>query len=120
MSYPFQTAERPVWDPALRVGRVYLGQAQAVAEVMEVASGLAPHRNGSCDLDPEVFAVFVDHLLRFYNAGRHPTLSQLLRGVLLVSLVLLKRAGGPPPPAGNEVIDALVAEATALELTMPV
>ncbi|MFG1871052.1 DUF6086 family protein [Micromonospora arborensis] len=120
MSYPFQTAETPVWDPALRVGQVYLGQVRSVAEVMEVASGLTPLRNGSCDLDPATFATFVDHLVKFYNAGRHPTLSHLLRGVLLVSLVLLKRAGGPPPPAGNEVLDALLAEAVALERTMPV
>ncbi|NYH42524.1 hypothetical protein HNR22_002251 [Micromonospora jinlongensis] len=120
MSYPFQTAETPVWDPALRVGQVYLGQAQSVAEVVGTASGLTPLRNGSCDLDPTTFTTFVDRLLQFYNEGRHPTLSQLLRGVLLVSLVLLERAGAPRPPAGSEVIDALLAEAAALEPTMPV
>ncbi|MEU8182617.1 DUF6086 family protein [Micromonospora sp. NPDC049044] len=120
MSYPFQTADTPVWDPALRVGEVYLGQARSVAEVVGAPSGLTPLRNGSCDLDPATFATFVDHLLRFYNGGRHPTLSQLLRGVLLVSLVLLDRAGGSPPPAGGEVLDALLAEAATLAPTMPV
>ncbi|MET7374396.1 DUF6086 family protein [Micromonospora arida] len=119
MSYPFQTAQTPVWDPALRVGQVYLGQARSVAEVVGVPSGLTPLRNGSCDLDPATFATFVDRLLRFYNEGRHPTLAQLLRGVLLVSLVLLQRAGGSPPPPGSAALDALLAEAAALEPTMP-
>ncbi|MGY0004356.1 DUF6086 family protein [Micromonospora sp. I033] len=119
MSYPFQTAEAPVWDPALRVGQLYLGQAELVAGLVEVPSGLVPRRNGTCDLDPERFATFVEHLWRFYNGGRHAALSHLLRGVLVVSLVLLERAGGQPLPAGGEVLDALLTEAAALERTMP-
>ncbi|MGC4896851.1 DUF6086 family protein [Micromonospora sp. DT31] len=119
MSYPFQSTGTPLWDPALRVGEVYLGQAHSVADVLGVPSGLTPLRNGTCDLDPETFAAFVEHLLRFHNKGRHQSLSRMLHGVLVVSLVLMGRAGCPPPPPGGEVRDALLAEASALEPTMP-
>lgn len=118
MSYPFKTAGVIVWDPALRVGQLYLGQAEVVAGLTEVPSGLVPRRDGSCDLDPEAFASFVEKLWRFYNGGRHPSLGQLLHGVLVVSLVLLKRAGGHPLLSDSEVLDALLTEAAELERTM--
>jgi hypothetical protein len=119
MSYSFQTAGgEPVWDPALRVGRLYLGEAEVVAGLIEVPSGLTPRRDGTCDIDPEVFATFVEHAWRFYAEGRHAVLAQLLRGVLVVSFVLLKRSGGRPLAAGGEVLDALLAEAAQLERSM--
>jgi hypothetical protein len=119
MSYTFQTSDAAVWDPALRVGRLYLGQADLVAGLTEVPSGLTPRRDGTCEIDPEVFATFVEHLWRFYAEGRHPALALMLRGVLLVSFVLLKRSDGQPFPAGGDVLDALLTEAAELERTMP-
>jgi hypothetical protein len=118
MSYPFLSAGESVWDPALRVGQLYLGQAELVAELTEVPSGLTPLRDGTCDLAPGVFAAFVEHVWRYYNKGRHPANAHLLHGVLLVSLVLLQRSGGPPLQPGGEVLDALLVEADALERTM--
>ncbi|MEU6205844.1 DUF6086 family protein [Micromonospora musae] len=120
MSYTFRAAGTPIWDPALRVGQLYLGQAEAVAGLLEVPSGLTPRLDGRCDLDPDEFATFVQHLLRFYNRGRHAALSQMLRGVVLVSLVLLDRAGEHPVPHDSETLDALLTEATALDRTMSI
>ncbi|MEU4369406.1 DUF6086 family protein [Micromonospora chersina] len=120
MSYTFRAAGTPIWDPALRVGELYLGQAEAVAALLEVPSGLTPRQDGRCDLEPEEFGTFVQHLLRFYNRGHHAALSHLLRGVVLVSLVLLNRAGGHPVPHDGETLDALLTEATALDRTMSV
>lgn len=120
MSYTFQTVGgEAVWDPALRVGRLYLGEADLVAGLTEVPSGLTPRLDGTCDLDPEAFATFVEHAWRFYAEGRHPTLAQLLKGVLVVSFVLLKRSGGRPLPATGAVLDGLLAEAAQLERSMP-
>ncbi|WP_019900862.1 DUF6086 family protein [Salinispora arenicola] len=120
MSYSFQTDSTTLWDPALRVGQLYLGQAEVAARLVEVPSGLTPRRDGYCDLDPKEFATFVERLLRFYNRGRHATLSHLLRGILLISLVLLKRAGGQLLSTDGQALDALLTEAAGLEHTMNV
>jgi hypothetical protein len=56
VSYSFLVRDEIVWDPALRVGRLFLGQVLAVADVLAVPSGLTARRDGTCDVDPETFS----------------------------------------------------------------
>jgi hypothetical protein len=112
VSYSFYAGREMIWDPALRVGKLYLGQAQAVAEVLEVESGLQPRIDGTCAVDPESFAAFVAALQAWHLKSRHAELLQLTRGLLTVSLALLLRTGQQPPSGSGDAWEEILAEAT--------
>jgi hypothetical protein len=111
MSYSFRAGNKTVWDPSLQVGKLFLGQAQTVADVLGVSSGLAPQRDGTCLVDPQAFAAFFAEFQTWYLKSRHPVLVPLARPVLAVSLALLQQIGQQPPPASGEAWDVVVAEA---------
>jgi hypothetical protein len=110
MSYSFYVGDEMVWDPALRVGKLYLGQVATVAEVLDLPSGLTPRLDGTCQIEPQVFAAFFAEFQAWYVKSRHPVLLPLAKGVLVVSLALLQRTGQPPAGAG-EAWDEILAEA---------
>jgi hypothetical protein len=111
MSYSFHVGGETVWDPARQVGKLFLGQAQAVADVLDVVSGLHPMLNGTCAVDPVVFAAFVATVQAWHLKSRHPELLLLTGGVLTVAVALLSRTGQPVPAGSGEVWEEILAEA---------
>ena len=107
-----------VWDPALRVGKLFLGQAQAVAEVLGLSSGLAPQRDGTCQVDPPVFAAFFAEFQAWYLKSKHPVLLPLAKGVLTVSLALLERIGQQAPDADGAAWGEIRADAAPMARNM--
>jgi len=115
MSYSFNSEGVIVWDPALRVGRLFLGQAQGAAKLLTVPSGLTDRIDGTCDVDPEVFAAFVTEMRAWYLKSNHEVLIPLLHGVLTVSMALLAKLGRELPAGSGEAWESLQAEAALLE-----
>ncbi|MEU4244406.1 DUF6086 family protein [Actinoplanes sp. NPDC026619] len=115
MSYSFKSGGVIVWDPALRVGRLFLGQAQTAAELLAVPSGLTNRIDGTCDIDPAAFAAFVAALQEWRLKSSHPVLIPLVHGVLTVSLALLAKIGRDLPAGSGEAWESLRAEAALLE-----
>ena len=112
MSYSFHADGEIIWDPALRVGKLFLGQALATADVLTTVSGLHPMMDGTCAVDPPIFAGFVAELQTWHLASRHPELLQLTRGLLTVALALLLRTGQQPPAGTGDAWVEILAEAT--------
>jgi hypothetical protein len=106
MSYAFRARGAYVWDPASRVGRMFVGLTQGASAAMGLASGLTANQDDTCDIDVDVFKLFVDELRRWYFSTQHPVQHHLLRGVLLTSLVLLNRSGISiePASAAEEIV----------------
>lgn len=119
MSYSFTTVGEMVWDPARQVGKLYLHQVQTVADLLDVPSGLRPRIDGTCQVDPETFAVFVAKLQVWYLKSNHSILRSLAHGVLAVSLALQLRLGQQPSGADGDEWAALLGEAHRLEREMP-
>lgn len=93
MSYYFEVAGETVWDPSLRIGNWYLSFAESAAELVQRPTGLTPSDDDTCAVDVQVFRQFVEGLLDCYGSTRHPVQHDLMRGVLLASLVMLGRGG---------------------------
>ena len=119
MSYSFCADTEIIWDPALRVGKLYLGQARAVAEVLDVPSGLTPLINGTCRVDPEAFGAFVLQFQAWYLKSSHDVFRAMAQGVLTMSVAMLLRTGQQPADAGGAEWDELLAQATEWARTLP-
>lgn len=118
MSYPIAFGDNTIWDPALRVGQMFVGLAHGAAEVLRIPSGLNPRVNGTCVIDDlRTFSVFVEQLWDSYFATRHPAAHEQVRGLLLICLVLLDRAGSPVTPA-DEAQVAIMDDARTLARSM--
>ncbi|OLE28301.1 MAG: hypothetical protein AUG44_07765 [Actinobacteria bacterium 13_1_20CM_3_71_11] len=97
MSHDFEVAGDTVWSPARRAGLVYAGFARVVGDVLGQETGLTPTPEDVTQIDPDVFAGFVDGLLDMYSRSNHQILHAHLTPVIEVSLVILERAGRPWP-----------------------
>jgi hypothetical protein len=117
MSYNVQVDGRTIWDPALRIGQMYLGLVAGASAAIQTPSGLVPDIDDTCEIDIKIFEVFVERLRDWYFSTHHPVQHQLMRGVLQASLVVLER-GGAPAVAKNAVEAAFFEEAAALGMSM--
>lgn len=96
LSYEFETADRTrvLWDPSLTVGRLYVSLAQEAGGLLGLATGLAPNERGGADVDLDTFQAFAQGLYDAYCSTSNFIMHELLRGLLVSSLVLLKKGGG--------------------------
>jgi hypothetical protein len=119
VSYPFHLSGVQVWDPALTVGKLFLAQADGIAGILDVPSGLTPLRDGTCAVDPERFPGFAAELGRRYFASQHPVLLALAHGVLIVCFVILRRGGATLPPVLSAELPAdFLADADRMDAVM--
>jgi hypothetical protein len=95
MSYIFESGERAVWSPALRVGRTYVGYARVLEQVVGTPAGLEEQASDLFRLQPGAFAAFVQALLDAGRATQNRVLADQIAVVLLPSLVMLGRSGAP-------------------------
>jgi Family of unknown function (DUF6086) len=92
MSYIFEWGDETVWSPALRVGKLYVTLADALAAELSIPHGLSAMASDYYEVDRDRFAAFIAALRDWSPAG-HPVGRALLGGFLTTSLVLLERMG---------------------------
>ena len=119
MSYPFTVDGETVWDPALRVGLLYVGITEAVSEVLGQPTGLKPSADGTCAIDVAAFHAFVDCLRESQASTRHPVYGAMMKGLLAVSVQLAKKTGAELAPMYGEE-QTIFGAAADLRLTMSV
>jgi hypothetical protein len=105
MSYIFDARDETVWSPALRVGQTYVGCARQLGLLLDIETGLDEVANDMVDIAVDGFQRFTRALLDEHLRSDHPIHRALSRGILLVSLVLLDRAGRPLEPLTIEERD---------------
>lgn len=102
MGYIFDIDDETVWSPSLWVGQLYVNLAEAIARTLELPTGLETVAEDMYDINPPVFSEFTSALVNNYFSTRHVVAQELLRGVLLTSLVMLQRGGVEIAPDGEE------------------
>lgn len=93
MSMTFQIGDNVLWAPSIQVGRLFKGQADVIASVFAVPSGVGDVIDDECEIEPAVFVNFVAQLAKQYQGTAHPILRSLLVGFVGTSMVLVERAG---------------------------
>ncbi|QNE17484.1 hypothetical protein F1D05_05630 [Kribbella qitaiheensis] len=93
MSWLFESRGDVVWDVATQVARLFVAEATAVAEWIEVPAGLDIRGDDTCQIDIEQFQKFTESIASRYLSSSHPGLRMLIFGVVLPSLVILERSG---------------------------
>lgn len=92
MSYTFDFNDEVIWSPARRVGRLYVGIAGALSEMISVPHGMSAMAEDYYEIDSAAFRGFVESVMREFSSG-HPVSGALLDGFLITSSVLLERMG---------------------------
>ncbi|NUR96961.1 MAG: hypothetical protein HOV67_17100 [Kribbellaceae bacterium] len=73
---------------------MFVGVAQAVAEVTARPVGFRDTGADEYEVDLAAFEAFVEEAVRTYLGSSHPIMRTLLEGFLATALVLVDRAGG--------------------------
>jgi Family of unknown function (DUF6086) len=95
MSYVFEWNDETLWSPALRVGKLYVTLADALAAMLSVPHGLSAMASDYYEVDRDRFAAFIG-ALRALSPEGHVVGRELLSGFLTTSLVLLRRMDAAP------------------------
>ncbi len=94
MSLSFQIDGKTVWDPALRVGRAFVGNAEALGDVQGVSPGLSAPGGDPVIIDATQNKVFIEALAKVLTASHpHGIHVRLVEPVHALCVVMLERAG---------------------------
>jgi hypothetical protein len=113
VSYVFAVGDDEVWGPALRIGKLFMDIANLLAsnvEFVDTPIGLTAMASDYYYVEPEVFAGFVRAILAS-SIARNPTYRELARGFIVISLVILDRAGVVVEPLDESQRDLFEAKA---------
>jgi hypothetical protein len=113
MSYIFMVGDEQVWSPALNIGKLYVDMAASLAgntEFSGISTGLVPMASDFYRIDVDIFAGFVRALLAG-SVVRNSTYRELMHGFIVVSLVILDRAGVSVEPLDESQRDLFDAKA---------
>jgi hypothetical protein len=102
VSYIFDIDDETVWSPSLRVGQLYVNLAEAVARTLGLPTGLEAVAEDMYDINTSDFSDFTRAIVRNFFSTQHAIAREMLRGVLLASLVMLQRGGVEITPDGEE------------------
>jgi hypothetical protein len=116
MSLIFDVDGDTVWNPATRVGDLYVRLLTEIADVLGVPTGLIDFTSeDTYEIDVDVYGGLVRKIADLYAASPDPVLRGLLEGVLAPSVVVLDRAGRPlAAQSGKE--HELIAKARQLSM----
>ncbi|MGW4273372.1 DUF6086 family protein [Streptomyces seoulensis] len=107
MTYSFIIDDDTVWGPANRVGRLYAGMAEAVADVLGLPTGLGEDIGEMFEIDTAQFSAFTQAMLAVRAESSHQYFWILLDSVLPISIAMLRRAGRPATPQTAQETDYL-------------
>ncbi|MFJ6086405.1 DUF6086 family protein [Streptomyces sp. NPDC092369] len=96
LSYTFETADRSrtLWDPGIGVGQLYVALAEGAGQLLGLPTGLTPNERGGADVDLEMFQAFTQGMYNKYFVTENVIMHDLMRGLLLASMVMLETSGG--------------------------
>lgn len=108
-----------VWNPSDSLARAFIGQADALSQLVGKETGLGEIVEDECDINTAVFGEFLDALAQTYRDSHNEALRALLTGFLSVSLVLAERIGLTLPPLGTESADMWAIQREISSKSMP-
>ncbi|GAA4227792.1 hypothetical protein GCM10022254_16340 [Actinomadura meridiana] len=118
MGYIFDIDDETVWSPSLRAGALYVSLAEAIAPSLGRSTGLNAIAEDMYDINLPTFCDFTRTLLADYCSTNHAVIHEMVRGVLLASLVML-RPGGINLSPDNEEPESIWSALPGLARSMP-
>ncbi|MFM9448885.1 DUF6086 family protein [Streptomyces acidiscabies] len=96
LSYPFEVEgqEKILWDPALRVGQLYVSITRSIGDTLGLTTGLTPNSRGGAYVDLASFQAFTQRAYETYISTTNLQMRDMIRSVLTTSIVMLTRGGG--------------------------
>jgi hypothetical protein len=116
MSCYFEARGHTVWNPALRVAKIYVAYVRCLEEIYGKPSGLGSIISDTVEIEIDIFVEFIRQLMAVMASGNHVILELELRPVIIPALVMLERAGASAELLGT---GHLLSEARAHERFMP-
>jgi hypothetical protein len=110
VSFIFDINQETVWSPALRAGQVYVGYAQALADVLKSQTGFSFNGEDFVNIDPDSFRDLVERMRETLESTNHRVLTDLICPVYAPSRVMLERAGVDLEPDDDPVRAQLIDE----------
>jgi hypothetical protein len=103
VSQYFQVGDLVMWNPSNTVAQLFARMTEAMVLVAERPSGVGPDIGlDRYEIDPRIFAAFVDALTARYLSTNHPILKAMLEGYLPAALVIVQRIGRDVPALGQQ------------------
>ncbi|MFE7958429.1 DUF6086 family protein [Streptomyces sp. NPDC057413] len=115
----FQKDDDVVWNPSNSLTRAFIGQADALSQLVGKETGLGEIVEDECHINTAVFGEFLDALAQTYRDSRNEALRALLTGFLSVSLALAERIGLTLPFLGTESADMWAIQREISSRSMP-
>ncbi|WP_243709371.1 DUF6086 family protein [Micromonospora sp. 15K316] len=104
MSQYFQVGELVLWNPSHTVAQLFARMTEAMVPVAGCPSGVGPDiGRDEYEVDPDIFAAFVDALTMRYLSTNHPILTAMLEGYLPAALVMVRRSGRDLPALERQI-----------------
>jgi hypothetical protein len=97
VSLYFQLNETTLWNPSIKVGLIFKGEADVIASAFGIPSGLSDVVEDDCQVNLPVFETFIAEMVRQLDRTNHPILLSLTTGFVGSALALIERAGGKLP-----------------------
>jgi len=96
MGLNFKSREQLLWNPGMRVGRMFLAYVAALEPLIEKGAGISEViRDDTYEVNGEETRRFAEVLLDWYIMTNSPVLRAMVECVLRTCLVLAERAGYP-------------------------
>ncbi|MFL4908336.1 DUF6086 family protein [Streptomyces sp. MMS24-I2-30] len=80
--------------PGAEGGKTLCVPRPGAGELLELPTGLTPNERGGADVDISTFQAFTQGLYDTCCATKNVLMHDLLRGLLLASIVMLEKGGG--------------------------
>jgi hypothetical protein len=123
VSQYFQVGDLILWNPSRCVAELFVQTGEAVANLVDMTSGIGPMNADEYEIDMDAFVSFVDVVVERYMSSNHAVLRSLLEGFLVAAIVLVGRAGRVVSAlhthAAPEDPEHLQEKSDALACTMP-
>jgi uncharacterized protein DUF6086 len=98
VSQNFKVGDLVLWNPSNTVAQLFARMTEAMVPVAACASGVGPDiGRDEYEIEPDIFAAFVDALTARYLSTNHPILTAMLEGYLPAALVMVQRSGRDVP-----------------------
>ncbi|MFD8494869.1 DUF6086 family protein [Amycolatopsis sp. NPDC059657] len=112
MSYVFAVGDDVIWDPALRVGKLFIAIADSLGdhdELKGVRNGLSMMTSDYYNVNPQELADYMRAVLTS-SVVRNRAYKELSRGFIVACLVMLERAGVTIEPVNDSQRDLFEAK----------
>lgn len=97
------TTRETLWNPATRVAQLFFRMTEALVPLADRPCGVVDLEIDEYAVEADVFAGFVNTLVKKYLASNHTILKTMLAGYLPSAMVMVERSGRAVPALNTPI-----------------